>query len=208
MSDLMLGTLVLIPFLVFIFVAGYFIYRFKNARLASAWGPLVALVNGKVVGDGGGGATSWLVGTYQGRAVQASIVPDRNMYSGADAGGSGPGERYNYFEVALSDVPGGQDWRVTHGEKILGLGQEGWRVQSADPAVEAGLNAANVLALLTPFGVPPPYLRFPILEYQRGQKLLQYRADITPRRAPTPEQFAQLMAMLQQAAEINARVNP
>ena len=208
MSDFLLGAIGLVLFLAVVFAAGYVFYRFKNARLASEWGPLVAMVNGKVVGDGGGGATSWLVGTYKGRPIQASIVPDHNMYSSLTDTGSSPSERYNYFEVALTDVPGAADWRIAHGQKTLGIGQEGWRLQSADPAVEAGLTAANVVALVAAQGTPPRHMNLPIVQYQRSQGQLLYRADVSPRRAPTPEQFGQLVDMLLQLMEVNARVNP
>ncbi|WP_374687706.1 hypothetical protein [Promineifilum sp.] len=53
MSDTLFGIIGLAIFLVVVFVAGYFLYKFKNARLTGAWGPLVGLVNGQVVGDGG-----------------------------------------------------------------------------------------------------------------------------------------------------------
>ena len=209
MSDYLLGAVLLVIFLAVVLAAGYVFYRFKNARLASEWGPLVAMVNGKVVGDGGGGATSWLVGTYKGRSVQASIVPDRNMYSSMDGGGGGASEHYNYFEVALVDVPGAVDWRVTHGHKTLGIGHEGWRVQAGDPAVEAGLTAANVVDVVAAQGTPPPHMmKLPILDYQRSQGQLRYCADITPRRAPSPEQFGHLLEMLLQLMEVNAQVNP
>ena len=66
MSDMLFGAIGLVIFLVVVFIAGYFLYKFKNARLTTAWGPLVGLVNGEVVGDGGGAASSWLSGTYQG----------------------------------------------------------------------------------------------------------------------------------------------
>ncbi len=202
MSDMLFGGIILIGFLIVVFIAGYFLYRIKNARLTGEWGALPALVNGKVVGDGGGGVTSWLVGTYQGRKVQASIVPDHNMYSD-EVGGSGPGERYNYFELALdADVPGRRDWAITYSHKLLGLGQEGWGVRSDDPAAESALDD-RVLPLLIPFGAPPRHLDTPILEYRRNDGLLRYRADITPRRAPTPEHFTQLLDMLQRVAEIN-----
>lgn len=80
MSDMLLGACGLILFLAVIFVAGYFLYKFKNARLTNAWGPLVSLVNGKVVGDGGGGTSSWLSGTYQGRPVVAKLAPTPQQF--------------------------------------------------------------------------------------------------------------------------------
>ncbi|HRO24233.1 MAG TPA: hypothetical protein PLR07_08070 [Promineifilum sp.] len=62
MSDMVFGAIGLIIFLALIFVAGALLYKLVNARFNRAWGPLMPLI--KVVGDGGGGATSWLVGTY------------------------------------------------------------------------------------------------------------------------------------------------
>ena len=117
-SDMVFGSIVLFFFLVFIFALGKVIYTFKNARFTKAWSPLVPIINGTVVGDGGGGSTSWLTGTWQGRRVRAIMSPDRNRYSGES------GSRYNEFGIELLDVPGGQDWRI-----------ENSRVEMAEPAL-------------------------------------------------------------------------
>ena len=105
MSDMLFGAIGLVIFLVAIAIAGYFLYKFQNARLTNAWGPLVGLVNGKVVGDGGGAASSWLSGTYQGRPVVAKLAPNINAHSSDGSGGI----KYNYFDVALTETPGRQD---------------------------------------------------------------------------------------------------
>lgn len=203
MGDTLLGVVVLAIFLVFVFAFGYVLYRFKNARLASYWQPLIGLVNGKVTGDGGGGATSWLVGTYQSRPMQASIVPDQNMYSTESSG------RYNFFSVALTGVPGRHNWQVSYHSKVLGLGQEGWQVKADDPVVASSVLAANIVALVEPFGMPAQHLHGqPILAYSRHTNQLSYQADITPRQTPTPQQFTQLLDTLLHAEAINARVNP
>ena len=157
MSDMVFGAMGLSSFLAVSFIAGYFLYMFKNARFKNAWGPLVSLVDGKVVDDGGGGATSWLVGSYKGWKVQASMTPGRNMYSQNDS--SGP--KYNYFEIALADVPGKHDWSVIYDRKILGVGQTGWRVKSEDPAMEESLTAAALRSLLFPFAAPANSFTFP-----------------------------------------------
>lgn len=203
MSDILFGAIGLVIFLVVAFVGGYFLYKFKNSRLTQAWGPLVQLVNGKVVGDGGGGATSWMVGTYKGRKVQASMVPDRNMYSSDDSSN----EKYNYFEVALADEPGKHDWRVTYDRKFIGLGQEGWRVQTKDPTLEAGLKAANVIALVSAYGEPATHFDLPPLEYVRREGLLRYRYDAGSSWTPPAQVFVQQLDMLLKVAEINKRVN-
>ena len=205
MSDTLLGAIVLVPFLVFIFVAGYFIYKFKNARLTNAWGPLVGLVNGKVVGDGGGGTSSWLSGTYQGRPVVAKLAPNINE-STTDS--TSTGVKYNYFDVALTGVPGRHNWAVDYGRRVLGVGQSGWRVETKDGALQAALAAAGVTDLVAPFGQPPQHFHLPPVQYSRGEQTLRYRADITPALAPTPQQFGQMVELLARLAVINAQVNP
>lgn len=201
MSDTLLGILGLAVFLVFIFVAGYFIYKFKNARLARAWGPLPGLINGRVTGDGGGGATSWLSGVYNGRPVVAALAPNLNEH---DEGGS----KYNYFEVALTGLPGRYNWSLMYNRAVLGMGQTGWQVKAEDPALAEALRGAAVAALVAPFGETPTHFMRPTLEYSRHERALRYRADITPRVAPTPEQFTHLLEMLHSLAEINEQLNP
>lgn len=204
MSDMVFGAIGLIIFLALIFVAGALLYKLVNARFNRAWGPLMPLINGKVVGDGGGGATSWLVGAYQGRKVQASMTPGRNMYSPADSSGG----KYNYFEVALADIGGKRDWSVTFDRKILGIGQTGWRVKSDDPSVEASLKAADISSLLIPFGEPAGHFNLAPLDYNHRERLLCFRYDNGAQWAPTPQSFAAQLDMLVRAAEINERVNP
>ena len=204
MSDTLLGAIVLVPFLVFIFVAGYLIYKFKNRRLTAAWGPLVALVNGQVVGDGGGGTSSWLSGAYQGRAVVAKLAPNLNE---STTDGTSSGVKYNYFDVALTGMPGQQNWAVDYRRSVLGLGQSGWGVETKDRALQAALEATGVIDLVTPFGQPPPHFHLPPVQYSRSEQTLRYRADISPAVAPSPERFGQMVGLLAQLAEINARVN-
>lgn len=208
MSDIIIGVCGLVIFLVVVFVAGYFLYKFKNAQLTKAWGPLVGLVNGKVIGDGGGGATSWMTGTYKGRKVQASMTPDRNMYSSTSGASESVSGRFNYFEVALADIPGKHDWNVDYHRAVFGVGQTGWRAQSKDPDLEASLNAANIVSIISPFGEPPQYLSQPAVEYNYREKLLRFREDVGSQRVPTPERFAKELDLLLQLEEINAQVNP
>src|SRR5262245_29922515 len=105
-EDLISGSIILAVFLVGVYFAGRILSRLKNARYARAWAPLIPVIGGKVVDDGGGAATSWLTGTYMGRSVCASMVPNRNRYPGES------GFRFHYFEVALLETPGKSDWFV------------------------------------------------------------------------------------------------
>ncbi|HET9229052.1 MAG TPA: hypothetical protein VFR31_20410, partial [Thermoanaerobaculia bacterium] len=162
---------------------GKVIATFKNARFTQAWTPLVPLINGKVVHDGGGAATSWLVGTWQGRKVRALMSPDRNRYSGES------GFTFHEFGVELLDVPGGQDWRI-----------EDARI-TADPALRQRLEAAGVLLLLQAFGNPT-------VSYSRSQKRISFLTDAGSRWTPTPEHFEAELGLLLRLAKVNEEVNP
>ena len=183
-SDMVFGSIVLFFFLVFIFALGKAIYTFKNVRFTRAWAPLVPIINGTVVGDGGGGSTSWLTGTWQGRRVRAIMSPDRNRYSGES------GWRYNEFGIELLDVPGGQDWRI-----------ENARVEMAEPALRQRLEASGILLMIQAFGTPR-------VSYSRTQKMLSYSEDAGSRWTPTPEHFEAELGLLLRLAKVNEEINP
>lgn len=109
-SDMVVGSVGLVLFLIFVFAAGKVLSSFKNARFTKAWAPLVPIIAGTIIHDGGGASTSWLAGTWQGRKVQASMTPGRNRYSGES------GFKYNEFGIELLEVPGGQDWRIDNSQ--------------------------------------------------------------------------------------------
>lgn len=184
-SDMVFGSIVLFFFLIFVFALGKLIYTFKNARFTKAWLPLVPIVNGTVAGDGGGGSTSWLTGTWQGRRVQAIMSPGRNRYSGES------GFTYNEFGVELLDVPGAQDWRI---------GEER-RIETKDPSLRQRLEASGILLILEAFGAPA-------VSYSRAQKKLSYSEDAGPRWIPTPERFRAELDLMLRLARINDEVNP
>ncbi|MFP5284870.1 MAG: hypothetical protein ACLGI9_03955 [Thermoanaerobaculia bacterium] len=183
-SDMVFGSFVLVIFLVFVFALGKVIYTFKNVRFTRAWSPLVPIIDGTVAGDGGGGATSWLTGTWQGRRVQAIMSPDRNRYSGES------GSTYNEFGIELLDVPGGQDWRI-----------DSSRIEIAEPALRQRLEASGILLMIQAFGTPT-------LAYSRAQRKLSYSEDAGSRWTPTPEHFEAALQILLRLAQVNEEVNP
>lgn len=205
MANMLLGICGLAVFLVVIVIAGILFYKFQNSRLTSAWGPLVGLVNGQVTGDGGGGTSSWLSGIYQGRPVVAKLAPNVNE-STTDS--SSTGVKYNYFDVALTGVPGQHNWAVDYSRSVLGLGQSGWRIETKDSALQAALAAAGVTDLVASFGQPPQHFHLSPVQYSRSEQTVRYRADISPAVAPSADQFGQMVALLARLAEINAQVNP
>jgi hypothetical protein len=197
-DDLLFGSAVLAVFLVFVFALGYAINRVRNRRFARAWAPLAPIIGGRVVEDGGGAATSWLVGHFEGRRVAASIAPARHRYSGDDAG---DGHRYNHFEVALGDEPGAADWTVEERVTALGLGRHEWQVFSKEPRLAQRLRSAGVVELAPEIGA----LR---IEYTCGDRTLRLSQDLASHTVPTPEQFRRALDALQRVAALNARCNP
>lgn len=202
LSDFWLGVIVLIPFMIGVFTLGWLINRFKNRRFTAAWRPLVPVIGGRVVEDGGGAATSWLTGTFEGRRVYGSMTPDRNR-------GTESGLKYHYFEAALQDVPGHVDWRVEYAAGMLGFGQASWRVQAGDPAVAERLRSAGVIDLIRPLAearaVPPA---LPTVRYSRSARTLVYAEDAGTAWIPTPDRFREQLGLLIHLARLNADANP
>lgn len=193
-GDMLSGSVVLIIFLVFVFGLGFLLNRFKNRRFTQAWRPLVRLINGKVIEDGGGAATSWLTGRYLGQPVRAAMVPNRNRYSGES------GHYYNHFEVALLEVPGRQDWSIEYKTPILGFGKTGWQIETDDAALRDRLIAYGVIHEVARFGSPE-------IKYQARAKTLLYSEDVTPLWVPGPERFQEELELLLRLAGVNGEVN-
>lgn len=194
-GDMIFGSIVLAIFLVFVFLFGWVLNRFKNARFTRAWVPLVPLIQGRIVQDGGGAATSWLTGTYRGQPVRATMIPERNRYSGES------GHRYNYFDAALLKVPGGQDWSIEYKTAVFGFGQTGWKITTEDKALEARLHASGIVSLIEGFGPES-------VAYNRRESTLLFSEDVTPRWVPTPERFQEELELLLRLAKVNEEVNP
>jgi hypothetical protein len=193
-SDIIIGVIVLVIFLFCALAVGRFLSTLKNRRFTQAWAPLITLINGKVVHDGGGAATSWLTGTYQGKSVQASMIPDRNKYQEEGS------DRYNYFDVAFVDLPGQRDWRIVYKTSVLGMGTTGWQIEAANPALGAQLQEMDIIPTLSRWGSPT-------IEYSARKRTLSYSEDITPRWVPTPERFGEELQLLLQLAQLNEQMN-
>jgi hypothetical protein len=194
-QDILIGVAILVPFLFAIYLAGKVLYKFKAARFIKAWAPLVPVIDGKVTNDGGGAATSWLSGIYQGNTVQASMVPNRNRYTGQT------GHRYNYFEVELQNVAGQHDWDIVYRAAVLGFGDTGWHIETADKTLEQCLQNAGVdtrAAALKPIRIA----------YKSRQSTLTLSEEVTPRWAPTPERFREEIEFLIGLVQINEQLNP
>jgi hypothetical protein len=181
-KDLITGSIILAVFLICVYFAGRILSRFKNARYARVWEPLRPIIDGVVVDDGGGAATSCLTGTYKGRGVRASMVPGRNRYPDET------GFRYNYFDAALLEVPGKSDWTLKDSP------------HSKDKSLEQRLRDSPAVAILKAVG-PAEVI------YDSRQQKLTIIQEPGSGWIPSAAQFEIQLNTLLRLAEINAAVN-
>jgi hypothetical protein len=191
MSDFTLGLIIMPFFLVFIFTMGYAIYRLKNAALTRAWTPLRPLFDGggTVTGDGGGAATSYLTGMYRGRRVRASMSPDVAKYSGES------GHYANLFTVALLDLPGADNFRITAAPSLPRFWRSEWRVDAANETLRQALESADAVARVAAFGDVE-------VSYNRSTRTLQFVEDVRPSRVPPRARFEQELDLLIDLADL------
>lgn len=182
----------LAAFLAFCYGAGLLLNKFKNAKFVRAWAPLVpVLEKAEVVEDGGGAASSWLTGTYQGHLAVACMTPERRQ------GESGP--RFNEFSVSLRQVKGTHDWTFAL-RPSPEPGKSPWQMTAGSTALAQRLERAGIEAGL-------PGLGFPKVTYRQGTELLEYKIDITPAVVPTPELFARTLDFLVWLKQVNEQAN-
>jgi hypothetical protein len=190
--ETVLSVIGLAVFLVLAYFIGATVSRFKNARFRKAWAPLMPMLEGAIIADDGGGASaSWLTGTYGGHRVQARMNPERN------SGETGP--RFNDFSVALADVPGEQDWTFEFRASVA-PGKSPWLVSAGSTAVAQRLERAGIEARL-------PGLGYPTVTYRTGTRTIEYRVDITPSLAPSPDQFKRTLEFLAWLHGVNQQAN-
>lgn len=206
-SDTILGILVLSVFLPSIMAIGYAIYRFKNARMTSAWQPLLVLFEDvQTAGDGGGAAASFLRGRYRGRSFQAIMSPGVEVGHSSDGGGP----RFNLFELALLDVPGSRNWSVNLHEGRTRGTEASWTLGADDPWLATALSDAGALATVAAL-VRPDYTlarHGPVLSYRSRDARLVLHADADDGYAPPAEWVRRALDGLLRLAEINSRLNP
>ena len=156
-------------------------------------------------GDGGGGATSWLDGSYAGREVHASTAP--GAQDSGRAGSSSTGYAYNAFAIVLVGRSGGRDWQLRH----AGNGsQPAWQLVSDDAALVQRLSAGGLVERIDPLGYPSPAItevRLPVLAYSARDGQLHYREDAGSAWVPPPDRFRFELDTLVAVADLNDQVN-
>lgn len=204
MGDFVFGAIVLVIFLALVAAAGVLLYRIKNARFTRAWAPLVPVIGGRIRGDGGGAATSFLVGSYLHHDVEASMSPNAGAVGGV--GETSTGVAHNAFEIKLGGVSGRSDWRLL-GPRA-GTGQ--WRIDTADEELRQRLAASDLIIRVAALGHPSHAITtvgLPVLRFVSGHAMLHYREDAGPVVVPSAQRFRQELDTLLGVVALNSSVN-
>jgi hypothetical protein len=201
-SEILFGAAILIPFLIAVFAAGLVLNRFKNRRFHAAWRPLVPVIDGTVVDDGGGAASSWLTGTFEGRRVHASMTPNRSTVPGSAL-------KYNYFELAVGELAGEHNWRVEYTLPTFGFGSGEWRIIADELPLAQRLERAGVLDIVAGMqaGARPASPTLPAVNYLKNAATLTYCEDVGGGWTPAPDRFRHQLALLIQLAAIHTQMN-
>lgn len=166
----------LVVFVYLAYQAGKVLNRVKHAKFTRVWQPLLLIIGGTVHEDpGGGGATSWLVGTYKGRTIHARMAPDVGTQVGIDTV-----SKENRFAVGVANLPGAQHWRMSYEMSVVPPGPSAWRIHTDDAGLEDRLRRAGVIELVSPFGQPS-------VAYNTHEKSLFLEQDIRPHWVPPPD---------------------
>ena len=195
-GDMIVGAVVLAIALPVMYVIGGMIGRVKNRRFEKAWRPIMPVIEGaEVVADRGGGASSWLTGSYRGTPVFAQMTPDVARGGQIDTRGY-----ENRFETGVRELTGAQDWSVRWTKSMLGFGTTGWSINAADSALAARLESAGVREIVAPLGRGE-------VNYRAQPATLVLHQDIRPRWVPEPARFQQELDVLVQLAAVAAPLN-
>jgi hypothetical protein len=187
--------------LVLAYVIGKAATKFENTKVTKAWLPLQPVINGDIENNGSrvftfakeaSNAASWLIGSYNGKKILASIYPNKRKYY------FNRWDRYNYFSVAILELEGKKDWKIIF-KQPAGKEKSGFSI-IADKELEQRLLNAGVLDLVTTVNNAG-------VGYYAGSRLLQLSDTVIQSWTPTPEKFKQELELLLKMAAINQQVN-
>lgn len=183
MTGLIIFVVLMIAAIAYFMV--WFIKR-SYAKYQQVWATLTPIVGGTSKGNR-------MTGTYQGLPVAARI----NAVSDSE----NTNTRY-YFEVTLTSVPRGRDWKIQYsGEKLLGFGEKRWHVSTKDDALKARLEQTGEFAGVQRFG-------YPTITYKAKRGEIQYSEQVGGMYTiPAPERFSAQLELLVHLLRANEQLN-
>ena len=196
-SDILVGAAVLAVLLPVLYFIGKLLNKFKNSRFEKAWRPIESVLDGaEVVPDqGGGGASSWLTGTYRGVPVFAQMTPNVGKGGSLDTRG-----HENRWDTGVRDLAGANDWSVIFREALLGFGTTGWTIDSDDAALTERLEHAGLREIAARVGRGE-------FRYRVEPATLVLHQDIRPLWVPLPDRFRTELDVLVEMAALSAKAN-
>jgi hypothetical protein len=192
-SDTVVGVVGLSVFLVLAYAGGRLINAGRHRRFTRDWQPLVPVIGGTVHEDpGGGGASSWLVGSFGGRTIHASMSPD--IRRGEDSGYE------NRFSQGVAELDGHESWYLSHHAPLFGSGAGEWSIQAKEDSLAQRLTDAGVIDIARTVGPST-------VSFDPHGRILRVEQDIRPLRVPSDARFRQLLDVALQLAVVNERTN-
>lgn len=194
-ATMVLGALVLVVAT----PALYFVARLAS-RLGDSWSahllaPLAPAIGGTVCRR-----DPCIRGSFQGHALHVFFSPRESVGSGDSA------TSINAFCIEALDVAGEQDWRVRfHLSGLFGQGPKQLFVEVQDTALGQRLERSGLLAEIA--AVSAPTQDYVTVAYAARRQLLIYTVDVSPRRTPSPKDFAAQLALVARLVQVNAQVN-
>lgn len=186
MTDNLITVVGLIVFVYLCYRAGLIINKIKHWKYTREWQPLIRIIDGTVHQDPqGGGASSYLIGTWKGEAIHARMSPQVRTF-GSDV-------IENRFSLALAGQDGRSSWHtMTFPELDL--------TSDDDPALAQRLRRAGVVPLLHNAACFNA-------RYEAHTKCLFLEEVVTPLWVPPPQRFIVLLDLAVELARIQRIVN-
>ncbi|MCC6317388.1 MAG: hypothetical protein IT361_06800 [Gemmatimonadaceae bacterium] len=179
-----------VAFVVLAWRVGLLVNRFKHRRFVRAWQPLVGIIDGVVHEDPqGGGASSYLAGSWKGRTIHARMSPHVRSWEWQ--------HHENRFGVGVANVAGRTSWMTTGDAR---QGERGLGVKSDDHALEERLHAAGVVERLR-------CIQCHSVHFESFSGYLFLEDTVEPLWAPPPERFVALLDAAVELARIHDQVN-
>lgn len=179
----------LVLFVVVAWQVGRVLNWFRHLRFTREWQPLIDVIGGTVHEDPqGGGATSWLVGSWKEHVIQASMTPQVRSFEWQ--------HHENRFSVGVAGQRGAASWRA---ELSPGVGSR-FEVQSDDAGLIERLERSDAERLMRE-------AECTVARFDRHSELLFVDENPTPALIPSRERFVRLLDVATGLARIQDVLN-
>lgn len=189
MMDGMLTGLGVVAFVIAAWLVGSVVNRIRHRRFSRAWRPLIDVIDGTVHEDPqGGAATSWLVGSWKGHVIHASMSPHVRSTEWQ--------HHENRFSVRVADQGGIASWRAELSPATFAR----LVVHCDDPGLAQRLERAGVEALMRD-------AQCTVAHFDRHGGYVSIDENVSPAWIPPRERFICLLHVATALAGLQASIN-